>query len=107
MNEVFKTAATHLLEGRLDDCHAIVQEHEVPDGNYLHAVLHRMEKDFGNSLYWYRQAPEHPVEREMGRRYPGWTPEKLVGLCESQPQAAETAAQQEAELEAIKNYYGG
>lgn len=106
IEEALKTAAIHLLEGRLDDCHAIVQENEVPDGNYLHAVLHRMEKDFSNSLYWYRRAATHPVRQEMDRQYPGWSPERLVSLCESEPHAAQTAAQEKAELEAIRKHYG-
>lgn len=39
-----------------DAAHAIVQRHE---GNataaWIHAVLHKIEGDLGNSRYWYRQ----------------------------------------------------
>lgn len=37
--------------------HQIVQQYEDdPAAAWLHAVLHKIEGDLGNSRYWYRQA---------------------------------------------------
>jgi hypothetical protein len=48
--------------GRWDDAHRIAQAHESePLADWLHAVVHKVEGDVGNSRYWYRRAgrPDH------------------------------------------------
>ena len=105
MKDALRTAAQHLLEGRLENCHALAQENEGPDGNYLHAVLHRKEGDLGNSLYWYHRAQNHPVAVAMQAKFPGWSPETLIELVRAQPDSLEVRAQEAAELEAIKSHF--
>lgn len=41
--------------GEIDQPHVIVQNDPSPLGSYLHGVVHRLEKDFWNSKYWFRQ----------------------------------------------------
>jgi hypothetical protein len=42
--------------GQWDEAHAIAQRHEGdPIADWLHAVLHKLEGDDGNSRYWYRR----------------------------------------------------
>lgn len=41
--------------------HEIAQSHSDPIANWLHAILHKIEGDEGNSQYWY--------SRSQGRRY--------------------------------------
>lgn len=75
-------AGLHLLNDDLERCHRIAQAHEGPDGNYWHAILHRREGDFGNSLYWYRRVGEHPVLAAMAAVFPSWTFGRFVSWCE-------------------------
>ena len=45
------------LDGQWDAAHGIVQQHGSDDtASWIHAVLHKIEGDRGNSLYWYRRA---------------------------------------------------
>jgi hypothetical protein len=45
------------LAGNWDGAHKIVQEDEAdPTSCWIHAVLHKIEGDIGNSRYWYRRA---------------------------------------------------
>lgn len=45
------------LAGDWAGAHAIAQRHEgTRDADWVHAVLHKIEGDEGNSRYWYRQA---------------------------------------------------
>ena len=39
-----------------EDAHRIVQDYEDEFACWIHAVLHKMEGDDGNSRYWYRRA---------------------------------------------------
>jgi hypothetical protein len=36
-----------------DDAHNIAQRYKDPIANWLHAILHKIEGDAGNSRYWY------------------------------------------------------
>jgi hypothetical protein len=52
-----REAVTLALADEWDRAHAIVQEDEDdPIACWIHAVLHRIEGDLGNSRYWYRRA---------------------------------------------------
>ncbi len=44
------------LSGNWDASHKIVQEHDDPVAAWIHAVLHKLEGDLGNSRYWYKRA---------------------------------------------------
>lgn len=52
-----------LLEsGDWGDAHAIAQADTSALGSWLHGVVHMVEPDEGNAMYWYRRA---------GRSFPG------------------------------------
>ena len=44
------------LDDQWDQAHKIVQNIEDRTAYWIHAVLHKIEGDRGNSLYWYRRA---------------------------------------------------
>jgi len=45
------------LDEQWDEAHEIAQRYESDaTAQWLHAVLHKIEGDLGNSRYWYRQA---------------------------------------------------
>jgi len=56
-NKDLLTAIELALAGQWDAAHGIVQQNE-SDGTaaWIHAVLHKIEGDSGNSRYWYRRA---------------------------------------------------
>lgn len=58
--EQFRIAVKAALDGEWDRAHKIVQEYSDPIACWIHAVLHKIEGDAGNSRYWYARA---------GRRY--------------------------------------
>ena len=43
-------------KGNWDRAHSIAQDEASTEGSWVHAYLHRVEGDLGNSGYWYRQA---------------------------------------------------
>jgi hypothetical protein len=51
--EEFKIAVQAALDGEWDRSHKIVQEYGDPIACWIHAVLHKIEGDAGNSRYWY------------------------------------------------------
>lgn len=57
MNKELLKAIDNALAGQWDAAHEIVQQYEGDATSaWIHAVLHKMEGDLGNSRYWYRQA---------------------------------------------------
>lgn len=45
------------LAGEWDAAHELVQQHEDDaTAAWIHAVLHKIEGDLGNSRYWYQRA---------------------------------------------------
>jgi hypothetical protein len=57
------------LAGKWDAAHDLVQQHEGDaTAAWIHAVLHKMEGDLGNSRYWYRIAGkmEHVGDEATG-----------------------------------------
>ncbi len=42
--------------GKWDEAHNIVQEIDHPDGAWIHAYLHRKERDEFNAKFWYNLA---------------------------------------------------
>jgi hypothetical protein len=51
-----------------DAAHAIVQDCETPDGNLIHAILHRREPDYSNARYWFHRVGAHPCFAPLARQ---------------------------------------
>jgi hypothetical protein len=49
-------AVNAALENDWDGAHVVAQDSEHPAAHWLHAVLHKIEGDAGNSRYWYARA---------------------------------------------------
>lgn len=45
--------------GRWDEAHKVAQRYADPIGNWLHAVVHKIEGDEWNSRYWYARTAGH------------------------------------------------
>ncbi len=56
MNAELLRAVDLALEGQWDASHGIVQQYEDRSASWIHAVLHKIEGDRGNSMYWYHRA---------------------------------------------------
>ena len=57
MNAELLRAIDLALENQWDAAHNIVQQYDSDrTASWIHAVLHKIEGDRGNSLYWYRCA---------------------------------------------------
>ena len=57
MNTELIHAVDLALDGKWDASHGIVQQFGSDrTASWIHAVLHKIEGDHGNSLYWYRRA---------------------------------------------------
>jgi hypothetical protein len=61
------TAVLWLRIGEIDHSHAIVQNDSSPLGSYLHGVVHRLEQDFWNSKYWFKQVREPSLLSSVSR----------------------------------------
>ena len=88
------------LYGFLDEAHRLTQQDASSEGAYWHALVHRSEGDFGNSLYWFNRVGVHPLHARLragvrkameGRdsegwqtlvEGPQWQPGRLVAMCE-------------------------
>lgn len=56
LKAVLLDAVGRALDGDWQAAHRIVQDHEEDAlAAWIHAVVHRMEGDVGNALYWYRR----------------------------------------------------
>jgi hypothetical protein len=80
-----------------DECHAICQDLETPEGSFWHGILHRQEPDAGNAGYWFRRVGSHPVfprihaaAADILKRYPAtlklkdrWDPIAFIDFCEA------------------------
>ncbi|UVI28736.1 hypothetical protein [Paenibacillus spongiae] len=66
-------AGLHLWNDSLDISHSYAQliEHD-PTGGYWHGLMHRMERDYSNAKYWFRQAGAHPVMDRLQQRASSW-----------------------------------
>lgn len=66
-------AGLHLRNDSLDRSHSYAQQIEDDStGSYWHAIMHRMEQDFWNSKYWFRQAGNHPVKERAREAITEW-----------------------------------
>ncbi|MEZ6095654.1 MAG: hypothetical protein R3C03_15735 [Pirellulaceae bacterium] len=50
-----------LLLGEWEKAHEVSQDLNSPEGAYWHGIAHRIERDFWNAKYWFRQLGGHPV----------------------------------------------
>ena len=107
-----------------DECHALCQDLETPEGSFWHGILHRQEPDAGNAGYWFGRVGTHAVfpeihaaAAEILKRRPAplklkdrWDPLAFIDFCESartNPGSdSETAALeiQRAEWQILFNY---
>lgn len=55
MNQYHQDAASAALAGDWQGAHSIVKDYDDPFACWIHAVLHKIEGDVGNSRYWYAQ----------------------------------------------------
>jgi len=56
----------HLLNDDLPRSHAIAEAREGDlTFDYLHAVVHRREGDYGNAKYWFGRVAAHPVLHDV------------------------------------------
>lgn len=94
-----------MLHGFLDQGHEICQSIATSEGSFWHAIMHRLEGDFWNSKYWYRQIGRHSViEQIQAKLGTKWTPVNFVDQCErlrDAPSGSPTraAVEQEARIE--------
>ena len=74
-------AGLWLLHGFLDESHEISQSLKTAEGSFWHGIMHRIEPDFWNSKYWYRQVGSHQVIDAMSARNSDY-PSGFVDACE-------------------------
>lgn len=55
----------HLWNESLDLSHELSQDMHTPLGSCLHGIMHRMEGDYSNAKYWFRQAGSLPVHSSL------------------------------------------
>ena len=82
-----------LAAGDVTQAHRIVQEISTADAAYIHGVIHRIDDDFNNARYWFRNAGTHPAGAEMYRRaaassptiakHPTWDPALVTRMVEN------------------------
>jgi hypothetical protein len=56
VNENLHEAIDLAASGESDAAHKTVHQYEDATAAWIHAVLHKIEGDQGNSRYWYRRA---------------------------------------------------
>ncbi|MEM1061068.1 MAG: hypothetical protein AAGJ97_01945 [Planctomycetota bacterium] len=110
----FVRAGLSLVRGDLDTAHAITQAHEGnPTADYLHAIVHRREGDYGNAAYWFRRAQRHPVLAKLAREgVATGEPFAFLDICrrhvdDGSPQERLAREAQWAELLALLTYTAG
>lgn len=79
-----------LYLGDLERAHDLCQAMPGQDGAVLHAVVHRLEGDFWNAMYWWRQAGQPDGEGA-----------KLTKAVEAGDRSEETIARQRAEWSSL------
>ena len=64
----------------LDEAHSICQDIRTREGSFWHAIVHRMEKDYWNSKYWYQRVGQHPVHDPLVTKVAQLNEQDLAGL---------------------------
>jgi hypothetical protein len=114
------TAMLWLRIGVIDPPHDIVQSETTPLASYLHGVVHRLEGDYWNSKYWFRQVRDrqllqslsHSMEEKLKEanlfsfatsfkimQGSSFVPAEFVSACEQQCQQAMPDSERVASLE--------
>ncbi|MGH9583989.1 MAG: hypothetical protein ACRD4O_13765 [Bryobacteraceae bacterium] len=57
-----------LRAGCWAESHAVAQDIHSAEGSYWHGIVHRMEPDFSNAGYWFRQAGKHAIFSDLFQR---------------------------------------
>ena len=60
-------AALWLHHDFLDESHRISQTITDPSGNFWHGIMHRRERDYWNSKYWFRNVGTHPGFSQLSK----------------------------------------
>lgn len=82
-------AGLWLYVDQLDRSHKICQRHEGdPTGCFWHAIMHRLEGDFSNSIHWFRKADGHRATASLKPN--GYDPVMLVRQAEAAHRRGET-----------------
>lgn len=76
-------AILYLWNDDLDKAHKIAQDSENITANYVHAIMHRREPDYGNSKHWFNRVGKHPNFNLMHNEFPDWEPLNFVDWCEA------------------------
>ena len=116
------TAMLWLRIGVIDAPHEIVQAKTDPLASYLHGVVHRLEGDYWNSKYWFRQVRDsrileslsHSIEAKLKEanlfsfaasfkimQGTSFVPSEFVSACEQQCQQAMPDSESAASLELL------
>ena len=89
----------------LDESHTISQEIHTTTGSFWHGIMHRRERDYSNSKYWFRKVRYHKVFDAVAQqavelaggsdRYAlldgeSWNPYAFVDLCQQAAHGAPT-----------------
>lgn len=95
-----------LLHNFLHESHEISQDIKTAEGSYWHGIMHRMEGDFWNSKYWYRQVGTHPVFSDVADRLgvDRFDPGSFVDQCESDSASPDVHRMACAEWQALFEY---
>jgi hypothetical protein len=97
-------AVEYLREGDLDSAHKIAQSREgEPLADTVHAIIHRREGDYSNSLYWWHRVGVN-APTELASLY-GSDPAAFVRRCQmaspGSAEAKECHDLQERELDVL------
>jgi hypothetical protein len=57
-----------LWDEALDASHSISQNVLNRTGSYWHGLMHRMEGDYSNAKYWFRETGNHPIFADLGAK---------------------------------------
>ena len=57
-----------LLIGSWSESHRVAQDLDTREGNYWHAIGHRVEPDSWNAAYWFRKVGQHPIFPQLRER---------------------------------------
>ena len=93
-------AGLWLLHCFLDESHEISQSLKTAEGSFWHGIMHRIEPDFWNSKYWYRQVGSHQVIDALTARNSDY-PDSFVDACE---RAHESGGDPEVASDAIAEW---
>ena len=66
------TAMLWIRVGIIEPAHEIVQKGSTPMASYLHGVVHRLEADYWNSKYWFRQVKDDGLLQSLSNAIVEW-----------------------------------